>query len=140
MNDHDSVLDRYTSKLAGSDAAERPSDDTAYDSAEFAYGWLRGIRDQATMLELRFKDGRVRALGYAWLVDAEFDPSAGITLHFSDKTVRITGRNLNAESRPSMRLFNGLARHRVPWIQEADEPTALTAPKGATVIERLEVQ
>jgi hypothetical protein len=54
--------------------------------------------------------------------------------------VRITGRNLNAESRPSMRLFNGLARHRVPWIQEADEATALTAPKHATVIEGLQVQ
>jgi len=139
MSDNDSILERYTGKRTPSDAGEQTPDDAAYESAAFAFGWLRGIRDQAIMLELRFKDGRVQAMGYAWLLDAEFDPSLGITLHFSDKTVRVTGRNLNAESRPSMRLFNGLARHRVPWIQEADEPTALTAAKNATVIDAIQV-
>jgi len=134
----DSVLDRYTSKINGN-ATEQPDNDVA--DIPGAFGWLRGIRDRAIMLELRHKDGKVSAFGYAWLENAEFDPSNGITLHFAGKPpVRITGRNLNAESRPQQRLFNGIVRHRVPWIQEADEPTALEAPKDATVIEGLEIR
>jgi hypothetical protein len=37
-------------------------------------------------------------------------------------------------------LFAGVLRHRVSWIQEADEPTAMEAPKEATVIEEVEVK
>ena len=47
-----------------------------------AFGFLRGVRDRAIMLELRHRDGRISAVGYAWLSGAEFDPSAGITLSF----------------------------------------------------------
>jgi hypothetical protein len=54
--------------------------------------------------------------------------------------VRIIARHLNVEPRPHLRLFEGITRHRVPWIQVADEPTAMEAPKGATVIEEVEVK
>jgi hypothetical protein len=100
-----------------------------------AFGWLRGVQDRAIMLEIRHKDGRVTAKGYSWLQSAEFDPSEGIALNFSGETIKIAGRNLNAEVRPNIRLFAGILRHRVPWIQEADEPTVLEAPKDAVVIE-----
>ena len=92
------------------------------------------------MLEVRHRDGHISAFNYATLDRAEFDPSEGITLHFGGKTVKIIGRNLNAEARPNVRLFNGLLRRRIPWIQVADEPTALKAPKDATVIEDVEVK
>ncbi len=82
------------------------------------------------MLELRHKDGSVSAFSYAWLERAEFDPSEGISLHFAGKTVLITGRYLNAEARPNVRLFAGIVRHRVPWIQEAGGPTAMVAANG----------
>jgi hypothetical protein len=48
------------------------------------------------------------------------------------------GRNLNAEVRPNVRLFEGITRHKIPWIQEADEPMALQAGKSATVIDKIE--
>jgi hypothetical protein len=36
------------------------------------------------------------------------------------------------------RRFAGLVRHRVPWIQESDERSALTANPAVTVIEQFE--
>ena len=105
-----------------------------------SFGWLRGIRDRAIMLEIRHKDGRITANGYAWLASAEFDPSEGIILNFSGTTVKLIGRNLNAESRPNIRLFAGILRHRVPWIQEADGPTAMEAPDTAVIIEEVKLK
>ncbi len=57
----------------------------------------------------------------AWLDLASFDPSEGITLGFGGRKVTIRGRNLQAEVRPNVRLFQALVRQRVPWLQEADE-------------------
>ena len=90
------------------------------------------------MLEMRHKDGKVSAFGYAWLERAEFDPSEGIMLQFAGKQVKITGRNLNSEGRPNVRLFNGIVRHRVPWVQETDRAGEFEAAKDATVIEGIE--
>jgi hypothetical protein len=135
-NDADeSILSRYTSKVAGGEGGQPPEDDAADDLG--AFGWLRGIRDRAIMLELRRKDGSVSAHGYAWLKKAKFDPSGEITLEFSGETVRITGRNLDSEARPNVRLFSGIVRHRVTWIQEADGTTAMEAAKNALVIEQI---
>jgi hypothetical protein len=105
-----------------------------------AFGLLRGIRDQAIMLELRHKDGNIDAFPYAWLSKANFDPSEGITLRFGAETVKITGRNLNAEVRPNVRLFAAIVRHRVPYIQEADGPTLLSSHRQAIVVERITVK
>lgn len=89
------------------------------------------------MLELRHRNGQITAFGYAWLERAEFNPSEGITLQFAGRSVRIAGRNLNSEVRPNLRLFAGIMRQRVPWIQEADGPTAMSATKGTVVIEEI---
>jgi hypothetical protein len=99
-----------------------------------SFGWLRGMRERAVMLELRKKTGNILAIGYAWVERIEFDPSQGITLHVGGRQISIRGRNLNAEARPQVRLFQGITRQRVPWIQEADEPTSLRTGKNATVI------
>ncbi len=133
----DKFLQKYTGKSGdkpiGSVATDEP--ETADDLG--AFGWLRG-RDRAIMLELRKKNGNVLAIGYSWLERVEFDPSEGITLHLVGQKIRIKGRNLNSEVRPNVRLFQGITRHKVPWVQEADEPTALQSGKTATVVERIE--
>jgi hypothetical protein len=129
-----SVLDRYTNRVANSEPATAEAE--AADDLG-AFGWLRGVRDRAIMLELRHKDGKVTAFGYAWLERAEFDPSDGITLHFAGKEVRITGRNLNADNQPNIRLFNGILRHRVPWVQEADGAEVMSFDSKSTIIEAL---
>ena len=103
-----------------------------------AFGWLRGLRERSVMLELKRKDGYVLAIGYGWLERAEFDPSHGIALHVVGHTIRIRGRNLNAEIRPQVRLFEGLVRHRVPWIREASHGERLRTPEAACLIEAME--
>jgi hypothetical protein len=64
-------------------------------------------------------------------VGDRFRPGVGIAMG-------INGRNLNAAVRPNVRLFQGITRHKVAWIQEADGPTAMQASKSATVIEKIE--
>src|SRR5258707_5878740 len=98
MNDKTSVLEKLVSRRTDTDGLEDDAND--FDDLG-AFGWLRGVRDRALMLELRRRDGSALALGYAWLERAEFDPSEGITLCFGGKTVRITGRNLDNEARPN---------------------------------------
>lgn len=134
----DSLLEKYVGKRSESrDAPPAPETDGFEDCG--AFGWLRGIRDRAIMLEIRHKNGHITALGYAWLDSAEFDPSDGINLRFSGKTVSIIGRNLNGEVRPNIRLFDGLVRHRVPWIQEAGGSASLQAHQGAAIIDEIDV-
>ena len=128
------ILDRY--------GARGPSPDGTLEADAVdnlgAFGWLRGIRDSARMLELRKKDGSILAVGYGWLERVEFNPSEGITLSLVGRTIRIKGLNLNAEVRPCVRLFEGITRHRVPWIQEADRATGLEAGDRETVIDAIE--
>ncbi|MBK9118171.1 MAG: hypothetical protein IPM18_01005 [Phycisphaerales bacterium] len=131
----DAMLSRYLGKsITDADQGGTEGSDDCR-----AFGWLRGVRDRATMLELRRKDGSITAIGYAWLERVEFDPSEGITLTVADQKIRIRGRNLNSEVRPSVRLFEGLTRHRVPWLREADRGADMQAGDHDTVIERIEL-
>lgn len=132
------VLERFTgkSRLDASDLI--PAEQESID--DFAsFGFLRGVRDRALYLELRYKTGNATALGYAWIERIEFNPSVGITLHALGQQVIIRGRNLNAEIRPGLRLFQAMLRHRVPWIQEADEPMAMQAGAKDVVIDRIDI-
>jgi hypothetical protein len=134
----DDVLSRHAAKRANGEASAGIEGDATDDFG--AFGWLRGVQERAVMLEIRHKDGRITAKGYSWLQSAEFDPSTGITLNFSGEKVTITGRNLNAEARSNVRLFAGIVRHRVPWIQEADGAAVLEAAKDAVVVESVKLK
>ncbi len=92
------------------------------------------------MLELRYKNGNIDAFPYAWLNRASFDPSEGIILRFGSETVTVAGQNLNGEMRTQVRLFDGIVRHRVPWVREADRAAQLEAPDGSVVIDVLKIK
>ncbi len=127
------MLDRYMT------AEQRPgAHETDGTDDLLAFGWLRGIRDRSLMLELRKKDGSIRAVGYAWLEQAEFDPSGVITLTVGGQKIRLKGRNLNLEVRPTVRLFEGLTRHRVPWVREGNRAAVLAATGDVAFIEAIE--
>jgi hypothetical protein len=134
----DEVLSRHSAKRTNGEASAGVEGDATDDFG--AFGWLRGVKEQAVMLEIRHKDGRITAKGYSWLQSAEFDPSTGITLNFSGEKVTIVGRNLNAEARPNVRLFAGIVRHRVPWIQESAGIEVMEATEKAVVIEEVKLQ
>lgn len=133
----DSILDKYAARRPeeGDDSRLAPLE-TVDDLGSF--GWLRGIRDRAVMLELRKKDGNILAVGYGWLERADFNPSDGITLHVVGRSIRIRGRNLNAEVRSMVKLYEGLTRHRVPWVQEAGECEGMKADEKSPLIEKIE--
>jgi hypothetical protein len=133
----DRILDRYASSRSDSANTASPTESEGTDDLG-AFGFLRGARERATMIELRRKDGSIRAISFGWLEHADFDPSGTITLKVHGQTIRIKGRNLNLECRPEVRLFSAICRHRVPWIQEADEPMRMEAGKRTVVIESIE--
>jgi hypothetical protein len=112
----DSILERLTGR---NDAPPPKADELETEDLQ-CFGWLRGARERAIMLELRHRNGNITAFGNAWLEKAEFDPSEGITLQFGGKTIRIIGTGLNHEIRPNISLFQGIVRHRVPWIRESE--------------------
>jgi hypothetical protein len=134
----ETILTRYADRVAEerADPLVRLESEGPEDLG--AFGWLRGIRERALMLELRKRDGEVLAIGYGWLERAEFNPSTGITLHIAGQQIRIAGRNLNAEVRSTVRLFEGVTRHRVQWIQESSRAASLRAPDTACVVEAIQ--
>ena len=132
-----SVLQKYTARQDAEAAGSNVVDLDITDDCG-GFGWLRGVRERSVMVELRKASGNVLALGYSWLERVEYDPSEGITLLFAGQKVRIKGRNLNSEVRPLVRLFEGLTRHRVPWIREAGRADAMEASEGACVVESIE--
>ena len=113
-------------------------DEDVIDERLPCFGWLRGLREMSPMLELRKKTGSILAIGYCWIEQVEFDPSEGIFLDIEDRRIAIRGRNLNTELRPGVRLFEGLTRHRIPWIREASGPEVLTASDELCVVEVIE--
>jgi hypothetical protein len=104
-----------------------------------AFGWLSNPNERPIMLEIRHANGNITALCYALLESAEFKPSLGITLNFSATSVKLVGRNLNEEARPGTRLFEGIARHRVLWIQEGSDDSSRDSLETDVVIEEVEV-
>jgi hypothetical protein len=134
---NDKLLERFTLGRKSEPEAAAPAHPEEAETLDLGnFGILRGPAERAVMLELRKADGTILAVGYAWLARIEFDPSEGIRLFGGDWEVAIAGRNLNREVRPNVRLFESLARHRVPWLREANEREQMQ--KGsATVIERV---
>jgi hypothetical protein len=129
-------LSKYAARF-GDSAETAISSDAEADNLG-GFGFLRGTRDRAEMLELRKKTGDIRAIGYAWIQKVDFDPSGMITLFVGDETIRIKGRNLNAVASQQMSLLGGILRHRVPWIGEADQSAALQADNNSVVVETIE--
>lgn len=136
MTDH-KLLDKFMHRIHAETANE--NDESAESEIDDlgVFGFLRGSRERATMLELRRRDGHVLAVGYG-MFEVEFNPSEGITLHFADRKITIKGRNLNSEAKPNIKLFEAICRHRTPWLREASEPEILAASEKAAIIDSIE--
>ena len=133
----DKILERFAASRR-SDPPALPAIENSGDAEELGFfGVLRGSMERAVMLELRLKTGVILAVGYSWLERIEYEPSDGIKLFAAGLEILIAGRNLNEEIRPHVALFECLARHRVPWIREADEDEVLKSPETATVVEMI---
>src|SRR5579871_5888918 len=88
-----------------------------------AFGYLRGIRDHATSVEFRFRDGNSDFFPYGLMGVWQYNPSEGLLLKFAGDlvyVVLIRGSNLDKPLKEgSINLTHaGLQRHRVLWIRE----------------------
>ncbi len=118
-----------------------PADDDP-DAADDlgAFGFLRGVKERAVVLDLRFRTGTRVAFPYTLLERVSFDPSDGISLRFLGATVTVRGRNLARLTAAGVSLLDALHRHRVPWLAETDELRAAVKPADAVVITGLELR
>jgi hypothetical protein len=104
-----------------------------------AFGYLRGIRDQAAAVEFRFRDGNSTWFPYNWLGTWHFNPSEGLLLKFSGDLVYlvlIRGSNLDKPlADGAINLTHaGLQRHRVLWIREmTEEDIRQVGEEGPTI-------
>ena len=137
MSDN-SMIQKYTSRVREFDADSVVGSDAEGAEDLGSFGFLRGTRDRAMMLELRKKTGNIRGVAYGWIQTIDFDPSSGITLYVGDATITIKGRNLNTVARQQISLLGGILRHRVPWIVESDQSAVLQADNKSLVVEAIE--
>lgn len=109
-----------------------------------AFGYLRGIRDQATSVEFRFKDGNSNFFPYSWMGTWKYNPSEGLLLKFSGDLVYlvlIRGSNLDRPlSEGAINLTHaGLQRHRVLWVREMSEEEIRQVGETGPTIDSIEI-
>jgi hypothetical protein len=109
-----------------------------------AFGYLRGIRDHASAVEFRFREGNSVWFPYSWLGPWRYNPSEGLLLKFSGDLVYlvlIKGSNLDLPlNEGHMNLTSGgIQRHRVVWIREMPEEDIKNAGEKGPTIDSIEV-
>lgn len=133
-----SMLEKYGLRPSNRSGVNDQPDESDRVGEFSCFGWLRGARERSVMLELIRKDGHTLGIGYAWIHEMEYDPAGRIVLHAGERTITISGRNLNHETRPNVRLFSALTRHRVLWVREMDEHRPLDSDDSITMIDSIE--
>jgi hypothetical protein len=122
----------------------KEGENEAEEASCAAFGYLRGIRDQAAAVEFRFRDGHSMWFPYGWLGTWQYHPAEGLLLKFSGDVVYlvlIRGSNLDRPLKDgAINLTHaGLQRHRVLWVREMTEDEIKKAGETGPVIDSIEV-
>jgi hypothetical protein len=147
MIDKTTHQDRLKGILQDKPPAHSPQKGTEAEEGEAscgAFGYLRGIRDRASAVEFRFRDGNSAWFPYGWLGPWRYNPSDGLLLKFSGDLVYlvlIRGSNLDMPlDEGSINLTTGgLQRHRVMWIREMTEADIKSVGENGPTIDSIEV-
>ena len=134
MSDQSILQDRIHSRRA---VVIDEDPDASEDCGSF--GFLRGVKERALMLDFRLKNGNREAFPYALLERVSYDPSEGLTLFYLGVSVRLRGRNLMRPVTAGVSLLDAIHRHRVPWIGEVDELRSLLKSEEAIVVTKIEI-
>ncbi len=126
MSDDTKHQERLRKSQPAGHASASPSKEAAAEGAEAscgAFGYLRGLRDQAAAIELRFRNGNSMWFPYSWMGNWQYNPSDGLLLKFSgDLVYLVLIRGCNIDRPLTEGAINlthaGLQRHRVLWIRE----------------------
>jgi hypothetical protein len=122
----------------------KDSDSDASVASCKAFGYLRGIRDSATSIEFRLRDGNSTFFPYSWMGPWRYNPSEGMLLKFSGDLVYlvlIRGSNLAKPlSEGAINLTQaGLQRHRILWIREMTEEETRQVGESGPTIDSIEI-
>ena len=113
-------------------ATAGPRHEPEVEEAERALKEMRGAVP-TPMLDLAFRDGRMRSFGYAYLADVGFEPGDTLTLRFtSGALVLVEGRNLG-------RLRQSVRLHRADEIRESSEAELMQDGQGVSQVERIHI-
>ncbi|MGH7242379.1 MAG: hypothetical protein ACREJD_03055 [Phycisphaerales bacterium] len=134
----DKLLDKYQRMVSKTSSSDRAGEQTEQIVDHGCYGFLRGVRDRAIMLELRKKDGRILAVAYGSIERVEFDPDSGITLTGGGKRLQIEGQQLAGDIQSASSLLAGIIRHRVSWIRESPSTLTINVASDLCIIERID--
>ena len=109
-----------------------------------AFGYLRGIKDRASTVEFRLKNGNTVWFPYALMGACRYDPSEGIVLKFSGDllyVILIRGSSLDRPiNEGHMNLTaGGLQRQRVTWIREMSEEDIKKVGESGPTIDSIQV-
>jgi hypothetical protein len=109
-----------------------------------AFGYLRGIRERADAVELRFRNGNSTWFSYNLLGNWQYNPSEGLLLKFGGDLVYlvlIRGSNLDrplADTNTNL-TTSGLQRHRIVWMREMQEEEIRQVGETGPTIDSIEV-
>jgi hypothetical protein len=130
---------RRNSHLDGYASPKKEAEADGSEASCGAFGYLRGLREQAAVVEFRFRNGNTRGFTYNLLGTWQFNPSEGLLLKFSGDLVYlvlIRGSNLNRPlNEGAIDLIHaGLQRHRVLWVREmSEEEIRQVGDKGPSI-------
>jgi hypothetical protein len=148
MSDDVTRTDRVQQKPrpAGLSAYLKPKDPEADGSFAscLAFGYLRGIRDQATSVEFRLRAGNSVFFPYGLMGVWKYNPSDGLLLKFSSDLVYlvlIRGSNLDKPLHEgTINLTHaGLQRHRVLWVREMTKEEIRQVGESGPTIDSIEI-
>ncbi|HYV37206.1 MAG TPA: hypothetical protein VE988_15980 [Gemmataceae bacterium] len=109
-----------------------------------AFGYLRGIKERASSVEFRFRNGNSTWFSYAWMGTWQLNLSEGLLLKFSGDLVYlvlIRGSNLDKPlNEGAINLTHaGLQRQRVLWIREMTTEEIWQVRETGPTIDSIEV-
>ena len=139
------LLSRRLAGLTGrpSATADKDSKDSGEECCP-AFGFLRGLRDWAPMIEFRFRDGNSIWFPYGWLGPWKYNPSEGLLLKFSGDQIYVVllrGSNLDKPlNEGAINLTTGgLQRNRIVWIREMSQEDIQKVADSAPTIDSIQV-
>jgi hypothetical protein len=128
----DTEVRERSSAVARLIKTQRPKHEPEVEDAIEAFDEARARSREAFMLELRFKDGKIRSFDYGHLRESEFLPQDKLIFRFGGKEVRAEGKNLRG-------VFTGITEHRLRFIQEGTDEQEAAKPEDAPHIDKIEV-
>ena len=109
-----------------------------------ALDYLRGIRDQTSAVEFRFRDGNSMWFPHSWLGTWQYNPRVGLLLKFSGDLVYlvlIRGSNLDRPLKDGAVTMThaGFQHHRLVWVREMSDEEVNFVGETEPTIDSIEV-